>query len=391
MRIGLERLTSETCQAWGRIGLLANQASVDNQLNHALDRLRDLVGSRLTALFCPQHGFWGDVQDNMIETQHTMHPRFGIPIYSLYSETRAPNREMLDKIDTLVFDLQHVGCRVYTFKATLLACLQQAKEHSKRLVVLDRPNPLGGLKVEGRVLDPDMISFVGPKPFPLRHALTLGELARWFNDSIGAELEVVTVQDWDVSSSCRDWERQWVATSPNLSSTEPVLAYPATVWLEGTNASEGRGSTLPFAFVGAPYVSSEALITRVKELLPGELLHGVALRELAFLPTFQKWQGQLCYGFQLHLTDFDAYWAVPVAGALITALRELGGDQFGWKNPPYEYEYDRLPIDLLVGARGCERYFESFDANDAFWTQGISDFVTDVKPFLLYERDLQTL
>jgi uncharacterized protein YbbC (DUF1343 family) len=376
---------------WGRCGLLSNQASVTRAFEPAWRVLHRLLGPRLTALFGPQHGFAGTAQDNMIETAHARHLATGLPVYSLYSETREPAPAMLAGLDTLIIDLQIVGCRIYTWKSTIAGCLRAAKQSGKRVVVLDRPNPLGGELVEGRVLDDDAHSFVGQFPMPMRHALTAAEAARFFNATIGAELEVVSLAGWRPASYWGEVGRPWVLTSPNLPTPEPVYVYPGTVMLEGTNISEGRGTGLPFQLIGAPYVKAgQQVIDRVRDFLgPAP---GVHLREAGFEPTSQKWQGKVCNGVQIHVLDPKAVRSYALSLALIQAFANLGESGFAWKEPPYEYDHETLPIKLIVGSRQVEKHLGPqghFDAQAAFWSDGLVEYMQRVAPFLLYPRQLR--
>ena len=392
LELGLERLVSQPRLAknWGRVGLLGNQASVVQHFRPAWELLQETLGDQLVALFGPQHGFAGTAQDNMIETGHARHLGTGLPIYSLYSETREPTPAMLTGLDTLVIDLQIVGCRIYTWKSTIAGCLRAAKRDGKRVVVLDRPNPVGGVVLEGRVLDDDCHSFVGQFPMPMRHGLTAAEAALFFNATIGAELEVVPLVGWNPAQQWSDLGRPWVLTSPNLPTVDPVYVYPGTVMLEGTNISEGRGTGLPFQLIGAPYIRRGAdLIRRIKDLLGGEP-PGVFLREAAFEPTSQKHRGAVCNGLCIHVTQPHAVESYGLTLALIQATADLAPTAFAWKEPPYEYDYSTLPMQLIVGSRVVERHLGpgvAFDARSDFWRAGLQDYRTRVKKHLLYPRE----
>jgi uncharacterized protein YbbC (DUF1343 family) len=389
---GLERLKADPALAknWGRCGLVCNQASVTIDLIPAWDVLRQALGSRLTALFGPQHGFYGTKQDNMIETGHARHGSFDVPLYSLYSETREPTAEMLGAVDTIVIDLQIVGCRIYTWKATIAGCMRAAKKFGKRVVILDRPNPVGGEICEGRVLDADCVSFVGEYPIPMRHGLTAGEAARFFNAYIGCELEIVEMKGWDPKSYWGDLGRHWVLTSPNLPTIDPVYVYPGTVIFEGTNISEGRGTGLPFQFIGAPYLpEGSAYKDRVIQLLGGTT-PGVHLRDAQFEPTSQKWAGQTCRGVQIHVTNRAQVRSLDLSVALVRAAIELGNGKFAWKDPPYEYDYKTLPMKLIYGSRKVDEMFtaDKFSINDPFWHEGIDSYIKKASEFLIYPRSL---
>jgi uncharacterized protein YbbC (DUF1343 family) len=395
--VGLERLAvrPRLADGWGRCGLLANQASVTHNYVHAWRVLHELLGPRLTTLFGPQHGFAGTAQDNMIETGHARHLASGLPVYSLYSETREPTPAMLANLDTLVIDLQIVGCRIYTWKSTIAGCLRAAKRDGKRVVVLDRPNPVGGLTLEGRVLDDDAHSFVGQFPMPMRHGMTAAEAARFMNASIGATLETVALEGWDPASCWHQLGRPWVLTSPNLPTPDPVYVYPGTVMLEGTNISEGRGTGLPFQLIGGPWIQDgEAVVRRVEELLGGAA-PGVHLRPASFEPTSQKWTRTTVNGIQIHVVDPALVRSFDLTLAIIQAFADLSpkaGEGFAWKEPPYEYDHVTLPIKLIVGSRKADQKLGrgmKLDVKDPFWHEGIDRYVAAVKPHLLYPRTMR--
>ena len=346
--LGCERLLASGMLTGWRVGLVSNPASVDGDFRHVADRVAAQPGVVLAALFGPQHGFHADVQDNMVETGHARHPRLDVPIHSLYSDTREPTAEMLDGLDLLVIDLQDVGTRVYTYVYTMANCLRAARRHGLPVVVCDRPNPIGGEAVEGPVLDPAFASFVGQFPIPLRHGMTIGELARLFNDhfGIGADLQVMRIEGWSRGMYQDDAGAPWVIPSPNLPTPDSALVYPGMVLLEGTSLSEGRGTTRPFELFGAPGIDPEALAGHLNALdLPG-----VRFRPATFEPTFQKHAGRPCGGCQIHVTDRRGFRPVLAGVAVIAACREALGDRFRWREPPYEYEHDRMPIDILAGS-----------------------------------------
>jgi uncharacterized protein YbbC (DUF1343 family) len=389
--VGLEHLRAhpELAKHWGRCGLLCNQASTTQDFKPAWQVLFDILGPRLTALFGPQHGFSGTAQDNMIETIHASHIKTGLPVFSLYSETREPTTAMLELVDTLIIDLQIVGCRIYTWKSTIAGCLRAAKKYGKKVVILDRPNPVGGELIEGRVLDTNATSFVGQFPTPMRHGLTAAESALFFNSWIGADLEAILMEGWDPRSYWCDLGRQWILTSPNLPTPDPVYVYPGTVILEGTNISEGRGTGLPFQLVGAPYVrSGDDVIHRIKELI-GEP-PGVFLREASFEPTSQKWKGQQCNGLQIHVTNPKTVRSYKLTLALIKAFMDQGNG-FEWKKPPYEYDYETLPIKLIIGSHNVEKHISKaiFFPDDPFWSEGLNSYIEAVQPYLRYPRQLK--
>ncbi len=389
MKLGIEVLAQnpEKARNWGRCALLCNQASTDQDFRTAWDILHGLLGARLKAFFGPQHGFHATVQDNMIETGHAHAGPYGIPVYSLYSETREPLPGMLNDIDTIIIDLQIVGCRVYTFKYTIAGCLRAAKKLGKRVVVLDRPNPLGGTQIEGRILDSAARSFVGEFPLPLRHGLSAGESALYFNREIGAELDIVRLEGWDPQSYWSDNFKYWILTSPNLPTPESVYIYPATVMLEGTNISEGRGTGLPFQFVGAPYIKDGEKYA--KRVLDYHRSSAFFLRPAEFQPTSQKWAGQTCRGFQIHLPDPKNIETYSLGLAIIKAAMDLSPEGFAWKEPPYEYDFKNLPINLILGHLEADQHLKKkFSCQDSFWSEGVSAYADDVGNLLIYPRKL---
>ncbi|MGH7201365.1 MAG: exo-beta-N-acetylmuramidase NamZ family protein [Planctomycetaceae bacterium] len=356
-----------------RFGLLANQASVDHRFRYAWDVLAERFPGRLAAIFSPQHGLFGEEQANMIETGHSTHPRLGVPVHSLYSETRRPTVEMLDGLDALVVDLQDVGTRIYTFLWTVSHCLEACAAAGIPVVLLDRPNPLGGEIIEGPPLDPAFASFVGRAAIPMRHGLTLGELTRLVNEelSIGAELTVVPMQGWSRSMRFADTGREWLAPSPNLARLEAVAVYPGQVLLEGTNLSEGRGTTTPFELVGAPCIAPDALADALHSLN----LDGVQFRPVRFRPTFDKWSGESCGGVFLHVTDAETFRPYRTTVAVLAAVKVLCSgpetrcrgthrvsSEFRWLDPPYEYETERRPVDILSGSSRLRETIEAIEA-----------------------------
>lgn len=330
-----------------RFGLLANMGSVDRALRYAWDVLAEAGSGRLTALFSPQHGLWGEQQANMFESAHGRHGRLGVPVHSLYANSRKPLPEMLDGLDTLVIDLQDVGTRVYTFVWTATYCLEACAEAGVRVLVLDRPNPIGGTIVEGPPLNAAYRSFVGLASIPMRHGLTLAELLRLINTEhgIGADLHVVPMASWWRSMLWNDLGRPWVLPSPNVPRIEGVQVYPGQVLLEGTNLSEGRGTTTPFEWCGAPFVEPEQLIDELSR----HDLAGVAYRPVRFIPTFDKWKGESCGGIALHVVDAAAFRPWRTTAAILAACRKLWPNDFAWIDPPYEYETVKLPIDIIDG------------------------------------------
>ncbi len=346
---GLERLLAGNSQHLRRtrLGLIAHPASVTSDLVHAADALMS-AGFDLRALFGPQHGARGDKQDNMIESDHSVDARTGLPVHSLYSDVRQPTPAMMKGLDALLIDLQDVGVRVYTFVWTMALAMEACRDAGVRCVVLDRPNPIGGAIVEGRLLQAGFESFVGLHPIPLRHGLTAGELARWLNAerSIGCELEVVACDGWQRSRWGNETGLPFVPPSPNLPTLDSCTVYPGMVLLEGTNLSEGRGTTRPFEIFGAPYLEPHAL----SDALEACGLPGVRFRPCWFEPTFQKYAGALCGGAQIYVMDRERFRPVQTAVAILRAAHDQAPDRFRWREPPYEYEIDNMPIDILWGS-----------------------------------------
>jgi uncharacterized protein YbbC (DUF1343 family) len=334
----------------GRFGLLVNQASVDFRFRYAHDLFASAFPGRLGALFSPQHGLWSEDQDNMIETPPRRHPRLKVPVHSLYAERRRPKAEWFDGLDCLVVDLQDVGTRVFTYQWTLSYCLEVCAEAGIPAVVLDRPNPLGGTRAEGPRLDPAYASFVGRASVPMAHGLTIGEMARYLNRAmaIRADVQVVPMSGWRREMVFAETGRRWIPPSPNLPRIEGVDLYPGMVLVEGTNLSEGRGTTTPFEIIGAPYVDPEAWA----ESLDGWELPGVVYRRVTFKPTFQKWRDRECGGLFFHVLDRRAFRPYRTAVAMLVSACRLWPESFEWLRPPYEYETEKMPIDILSG--GCE-------------------------------------
>lgn len=349
VRTGLDGLVAEDfARLRGqRVGLLVHPASVDAQLRHAAPLLQGGLGEHLRVLFGPQHGLRGETQDNMIEWQGFTDPVTGVPAYSLYGEVRRPTPAMLADIDTLVIDLQDVGARYYTFIWTLLLCLEACAQAGVRVVVLDRPNPIGGEVLEGNLLDLDYRSFVGLACLPMRHAMTIGELALWLRDdqNLDVEVEVVLMDGWRREMGFAATGLPWVLPSPNMPTADTALVYPGFCLLEGTTLSEGRGTTRPFEICGAPGIDPVQLAA----VLGALELPGCVWRPLWFEPTFQKHARQLCGGVQVHVTDPASFRPVTAALTLLTVVHRLWPESFGWKQPPYEYETEKLPIDILGG------------------------------------------
>ena len=348
VRLGSDLLLASSRLNGKRVGVVCNHASLDRGFLHIVDRLAAADHLTLAAIFGPQHGFRSDVQDNMIETPHANEPGRRVPIYSLSSETREPTAEMLSGIDVLVIDLQDVGARIYTYIYTMANCMRACARHRIPVIVCDRPNPIGGVDVEGARLVPGFESFVGQFPIPMRHGMTIGELARLFNEvfSIGAQLEVVTMEGWRRDMYADQTRLPWVMPSPNMPTLDTAIVYPGTVLFEGIMLSEGRGTTRPFELVGAPWIEAERFARDMNALG----LTGVHFRPAVFEPTFQKHAKQTCGGCQIHVIARHLFKPVLVGVALAGMFRKTNPSKFAWRQPPYEYEHDKMPIDILAGA-----------------------------------------
>ncbi len=368
-----------------RVGLLCNPASVTASLRHVLDALLE-SGVRVERIFGPQHGLYGETQANMIEWRGFVHPRLGIPVCSLYGERREPSAEMLEGLDAIVIDLPDVGARPYTYLWTSFLVIQAAARSRIRVVVLDRPNPIGGVLAEGPLLRADYRSFVGLAPFLMRHGLTIGEALAMLNarEAIGCDLRIVRMEGWRRKMRFAQTGLQWVLPSPNMPTPDTALVYPGTVMLEGTNVSEGRGTTRPFEIIGAPWIEPESYASALASFdIPG-----AAYRPLRFVPAWDKYAGELCGGVQIHVVDADRFAPVRCGAAAIAAARRLHAERFRWMEPPYEYERRLLPIDIISGGAGLR---ETVDAGDdlgalfASWERDEARFLKEREPYLLYE------
>jgi uncharacterized protein YbbC (DUF1343 family) len=377
MKFGIDRLLDDRSLrkplAGRRVALLAHPASVTRDLVHSLDALAALGDIKLSAAFGPQHGLRGDKQDNMIESPDFADPVHRIPVFSLYGEARRPTAAMMESFDVLLVDLQDVGCRVYTFITTLRYVLEAAAKHGKAVWILDRPNP-AGRPIEGLLLRAGWESFVGAGALPMRHGLTLGELARWFvrTLNLNVDCEVVTMEGWKPDSAPGyGWplgERAWVNPSPNAANLWMARCYAGTVMLEGTTLSEGRGTTRPLELLGAPDLDPGALIAAMASLAP-HWMRGCRLRPCWFEPTFQKHAGKLCAGVQIHVDDpaydHDAFRPWRLIALAFKALRKLQPDYALWRDFPYEYERGRLAIDLINGSGLLRKWVDDSAATPA--------------------------
>lgn len=385
VRLGADRLLASGRLRGTRVAIVCNHASVGHGFAHVVDRLAADEGIRLAAIMGPQHGFRSDVQDNMVETPHGTDPSRRVPVYSLYSETREPTAAMLEGVDVVAIDLQDIGARIYTYIYTMANCLKACARHRIPVIVCDRPNPIGGTAVEGELLGHGFESFVGLYPIPMRHGMTMGELARLFNDAFGlrADLEVVTMDGWSRDRYADGTDLPWVMPSPNMPTLETAVVYPGTVLFEGTMLSEGRGTTRPFELVGAPWIDAE----RFAGAMNAHGLPGAFFRPAVFEPTFQKHARATCGGCQIHVTDRRAFLPVRTGVALIETFRALNPGAFAWRQPPYEYEHEKLPIDILAGSDRLRTQIESgasAEAIAASWQDDEAAFRRTRAPYLLY-------
>ena len=384
-RSGLEQLLARPGVLRGkRVGLIANPTAVTPDLTHAALALKDTRAFRLVALFGPEHGIWADAQD-LIEVEDSRDARTGLPVWSLYGRTRVPTAAMLAGVDALAFDIQDVGSRYYTFIYTMLHAMEACAAHGKTLVVLDRPNPIDGVTLEGNVLAAPFRSFVGQHTLAVRHAMTVGELALMFQDELRLDLElhVVRMKGWRRSMSFEDTGLPWVMPSPNMPTLDTAYVYPGGCLVEGTNLSEGRGTTRPFELVGAPWLDPWALA----DALNKERLPGVRFRAAYFTPTFQKHAGQLCGGVGIHVTDRRRFPAFLAYLLLIEKARRQDPRRFAWRQPPYEYEYVKPPIDILCGTDRVRAAIEKGEPVRRFvlqWREELRAFKRRRAKYLLY-------
>lgn len=402
---GLDRLLADPSLraplAGRHVSLVAHPASLTSGLVHSLDALAACGDVNLTSAFGPQHGLKGDKQDNMVETEDEFDPALGIPVFSLYGQVRRPTPAMMDTADVFLFDLQDLGCRIYTFVTTLLYLLEAASGTGKSVWVLDRPNP-AGRPIEGLTLLPGQESFVGAGPMPMRHGLTLGEMGRWFVDhyKLDVDYRVITMEGWQPDAPARGglagygWpeERLWINPSPNAASLNMARAYAGTVMLEGTNLSEGRGTTRPLEVLfGAPDVDAKAVLAEMQSFAP-QWMTGCALRECWFTPTFHKHVGQLCSALMIHAEggfyDHHAFRPWRLQALAFKAIRRLYPDYPLWRDFPYEYELTRLAIDVINGGPALREWVDDAGSCaadlDAITTPDEARWAEEIRPYLLY-------
>lgn len=383
VRVGVEVLVEDQAQrlAGRQVAILTNGSAIDGRARWVVDRVV-AAGARLVALFGPEHGLRGEAQAG-VHVEDARHPRFNVPVYSLYGQNQRPAPETLEGVELFLCDLPDGGVRYWTFMATASQALEACGEQGIPFLLLDRPNPIGGVAVEGNILNPAFRSLVGYHPMPIRHGLTLGEILTWRAAAAGlgrGVLEVVPVQGWRRSWLFRETGLPWASPSPNMPSPETLLLYPGTCLVEGTNLSEGRGTAHPFRWIGAPWIDAE----RLAEDLNGRGLPGVAFRPVYFTPTFSKHAGTLCAGVEPHVLDPQVFRPVRVGLHLLDALRRQDPQRFAWVGE------ERPFIDLLAGGDGLRRHLEAGRDPDRLadaWEEEALAFQREVAPYLLYPRD----
>jgi uncharacterized protein YbbC (DUF1343 family) len=369
-----------------RVGLVAHPASVDSRLEHAVNLFRWSKKFRLAAVFGPQHGFHGQTQDNMVEWEGFRDPASGLPVYSLYGKVRKPTHSMLEHCDVVAVDLQDVGSRYYTFIWTMDHCMQACREAGKAVIVLDRPNPLGGRMIEGPLLDPEYASFVGLKPLPVRHGMTIAEIGTYLHQTFYPDLDfrVLPMRGWKRTMWFDDTKLPWIIPSPNMPTPDTAMVYPGMCLFEGTNLSEGRGTTRPFEIFGAPFIHSETIVSVLREFK----LPGVSFRPHSFQPTFQKHAGLACGGAQIHVTAREKFKPFKTGVAILKAVHNTYPRDFKWKEPPYEYEEVKLPIDILAGTDRLRKDIDAWkdlDEMEKWWKEETKAFERIRKKFLIYK------
>ena len=372
----------------GNIGYLCHGPSVDKNLNHGIDILKKTFGSRFKKIFSAQHGLFGDLQDNMIESDHFFHPHYRLPVYSLYSETRQPTDQMLEGLDHIVIDLQDVGTRVYTYIWTMILTMEAAGRNGVEVIVLDRPNPISGSEIEGNILDPNFSSFVGLYPIPMRHGLTMAEIAQMAQSwGIRCNVRIIEMSNWSRKMYFDQTGLPWVIPSPNLPTLDTAIVYPGTVIFEGTNLSEGRGTTKSLEFIGHPEIEPFSMAESLKDAFEQSQLKGFVLRPIIFKPTFHKHRDQSCSGLQIHVTDRKAFQPWKVSLHLCRELYRYLGNHFVWKSPPYEYEFTKIPFDILNGTDRLRLWVENNGSHQELVAmEGIKEFGEMRENFLIYRH-----
>jgi uncharacterized protein YbbC (DUF1343 family) len=387
---GLESILKEFPSALkGKsIGILCHAPSVTNGINHISDIFFGRKDCKLAALFGPQHGIHGQTQDNMIEWQSERHPVYDIPLYSLYGMHRKPAHEMLEGIDAFLIDLQDVGARLYTYIWTVKLCIEACTEAGIPVWLLDRPNPIGKLPFDGPVLKKEYFTFVGGASIPLCHRMTIGEMALWIKEKYypSCNLNVIWMKNWRRASLFSDTGLPWILPSPNIPTLQTALVYPGTVLIEALNLSEGRGTTIPFELFGAPFINSD----RLKKNLDARHIEGCVFRVHDYIPTFHKYCGELCHGVQLHITEVNRFKPVETALDIFDAIIETTEPgSLIFKQPPYEYEYDLMPFDILSGDSGMRETLiarKNLRIEKERWMSEIADFRKEFHQIAIYKE-----
>jgi uncharacterized protein YbbC (DUF1343 family) len=388
IKTGLDRISSSSFKKFSgaRIGLVIHPASINSRLEHAIDIFLRRKIFVVRALFGPQHGIKGETQDNMIEWESYRHDKTGLPVFSLYGKNRKPDPDMLEDIDIIIIDLQDIGSRYYTYIWTMALVMDACATLHKTVVVLDRPNPLGGKGIEGPLLSPAFASFVGLHPLPVRHGMTIGEVARYLRDFFfqNLKLEIIKMKGWARDSWFDETCLPWVPPSPNMPTLDTATVYPGMCLLEATNISEGRGTTRPFEVFGAPFIDPDILVKRLGQYR----LPGVSFRPHYFSPTFHKHAEKLCGGAQIHVTDRNRYKPFKSAVAILQSIYELYPGRFSWKKPPYEYEKNLLPIDILAGTDRLRKEITDgahLNNMESWWNTSLREFDKNIRrKYLLY-------
>ena len=393
VKTGLEILTNDTHlqrKFIGNIALLSHNASIDSNCIHAVSKFKKIFGVRFIKIFGPQHGFSTTDQDNMIETDHYIHPYFNIPVYSLYSETRVPTTQMLEGIDHLFIDLQDIGCRMYTYIYTMTLLLEKCIQKDIEVIVLDRPNPINGIDIEGNILEPVFESFIGRHPIPVRHGMTIGEVALmhqqyWTHEKIN--LKVINMQGWERSMFFEDTGLPWALPSPNISRAESACIFPGSVLFEGTSLSEGRGTTQPLEIMGHPKIEPFSFYeNHLAEVITHTQLHGFVIRPINFLPTFHKHANIVCGGFQIHITDKKTFKPWRVGQVLLREFYHYLGNDFKWKSPPYEYNSSQMPIDIINGTNKLRFWVEKNESLEKLNTfEKLEDYKLQFEEIKIYK------
>lgn len=371
-----------------RIGILCHAPSITKDFRHITDIFSARKDCFLSAIFGPQHGLFGQTQDNMIEWNGDLHPHFNIPVFSLYGEQRKPTPEMLKDIEAFIIDLQDIGARLYTYIWTIKLCMQACFESGIPVWILDRPNPIGKLPCDGPVLKEDFFTFVGGACIPLCHRMTMGEMALWIKEKYipGCDLNVVWMENWNRFSLFNETKLPWVLPSPNMPTIQTAIVYPGIVLAEALNLSEGRGTTIPFELFGAPFIFSEKL----KKNLDSRSIPGCAFRIHNFIPTFNKYENQNCNGIQIHVVNPEAYFPVGTALEIFDAIIETSvNDSLKFNNPPYEYEYSLVPFDILSGDEEMRKTLEnrsSLNVEKQRWVYEIDKFETEFSQLAVYSE-----